>query len=201
MIAGVQPFKALTPYLSLERTKKAEYTVPSEFDPVAHDLVASLLVVEAKDRLGDIGRGGPSVLRAHSFFEGTPWEKIWEMDPPRLGAGLVKNEPAKRKKRATGDVQNGFGEWGDDLSLNAERGEAWNDLVQDRSEDEMSDELEHSSGASTRPHVDDYQDGEEVGIDEDDTIGDIREMEGEDQGDEIVDLSPSTGVSATLAQW
>ena len=151
MIAGVQPFKALTPYLSMERTKKAEYTLPLGFDPVAKDLLANLFVIDASQRLGDVARGGPDALKAHSFFEGIEWDKIWTLDPPKMEAGLVKKEPPKpKKRRPRKDVDEDDFD-GLDGPSNAERGAAWNALVQNLSEDDMSDEegLEYPSGSSS----------------------------------------------------
>lgn len=94
MIAGVQPFKALTSYLSMEKTKKAEYTFPPGFDTTAQDLVVNLLTVDPTQRLGDAARGGPAEIRTHRFFEGVDWEGLWtRVEAPPLEPGLVKKEP------------------------------------------------------------------------------------------------------------
>lgn len=155
MIAGVQPFKALTSYLSMEKTKKAEYSVPEGFDPTALDLVRNLLVVDPKQRLGDAARGGPELLRMHPFFDGVDWPQIWVMDPPPLEAGLVKKVvPPPRARGAPRSTE--FEDDSDDSdtasspSVQGGRGAAWAALVQDLSEDEMDDERTQSYARSAR---------------------------------------------------
>ncbi|KAF8315913.1 kinase-like protein [Clavulina sp. PMI_390] len=100
MIAGVQPFKALTSYLSMEKTKKAEYTFPEGIDPQARDLIANLLVVDPEKRLGDVARGGPQPIREHPFFKDVEWTALWTLDAPPLEAGLVKKEPPRRRSKS-----------------------------------------------------------------------------------------------------
>lgn len=145
MIAGVQPFKALTSYLSMEKTKKAEYTIPLGFDHVARDLVANFLIVDPSQRLGDAARGGPEPIRTHKFFESVSWSHIWNLDPPPLEAGLVKKEPPPpRRDRSQDPVivdDHSSDDNSDDLDASdgSERGEAWAALVRDLSEDEMED--------------------------------------------------------------
>jgi serine/threonine protein kinase len=145
MVAGVQPFKALTSYLSMEKTKKAEYTIPPGFDPVARDLVANFLIVDPTQRLGDAARGGPEPIRTHEFFESVDWSHIWDLDPPPLEAGLVKKEPPPQRRHRSrskdpvimaDDSSNDNSDVSDDGSA---RGETWAAVVRDLSEDEMED--------------------------------------------------------------
>lgn len=143
MIAGVQPFKALTPYLSMEKTKKAEYTVPAGFDPTAQDLVENFLIIHPTQRLGDAARGGPEPIRAHKFFESVDWSHIWALNPPPLEAGLVKKEPPtprSRRSRSKTPITVGDNSCSSDTGdEGGRRGEAWTALVRDLSEDEMED--------------------------------------------------------------
>jgi 3-phosphoinositide dependent protein kinase-1 len=44
MLAGRPPFKGGSEYLTLEQVKRLEYVVPEHFDPVAEELVRSILV-------------------------------------------------------------------------------------------------------------------------------------------------------------
>lgn len=148
MIAGVQPFKALTSYLSMEKTKKAEYTIPAGFDSIAQDLVANFLIVDPNQRLGDAARGGPDLVRAHKFFESVDWPNIWTLDPPVLEAGLVKKEPptprGNRSRPKDPTIVAGDSSDNSSCDLDASdggsgRGEAWAAVVRDLSEDEMED--------------------------------------------------------------
>jgi 3-phosphoinositide dependent protein kinase-1 len=129
MISGAQPFKALTSYLSMEKTRKAEYAFPEGFDPIARDLVENLLVLEPAGRLGDAARGGVSALRAHPFFAPIDWGTLWTSSAPVLNAGLVKRE-AEQEQRGVDEDHEGNA---------TDIGAAWNALVRDLSEDEMGE--------------------------------------------------------------
>ena len=111
----------------MEKTRKAEYTFPEGFDPLARDLVENLLVLEPTGRLGDPARGGVPKLRAHPFFEPIDWNTLWTSLAPVLEAGLVKNEIHQKQGEADGDHE------GDGTNVSV----AWNALVRDLSEDEM----------------------------------------------------------------
>lgn len=153
MIAGVQPFKALTSYLSMEKTKKAEYEVPQGFDSSAQDLVARFFVIDPSQRLGDIACGGPSLIKEHPFFSSVDWTQIWTLDPPRLEAGLVKKIIPPIKRGSPSDAV--FDDEDDDNSSSSSdaevvgRSAAWAALVRDLSEDEMDDDRAPSYAQST----------------------------------------------------
>lgn len=117
-----------------------DYTFPSGFDPVARDLVENLLVAEPTARLGDAARGGIQALRAHPFFDSIVWSTLWTCVPPPLEPGLVRNEPRVSKEDEDEDT--------------AEIGAAWNALVRDWSEDEMSraDDDDDDDGTVGDPH-------------------------------------------------
>lgn len=110
MLAGVQPFKALTPYLSMEKTKKASYTFPPDFDPLAADLISKLLIVDPVLRMGDErrGRGGSKEVMEHAFFAegGVVWNEVWTREAPKLEPGLVVRRERERE-RTVGDIPGG----------------------------------------------------------------------------------------------
>ena len=141
MIAGVQPFKALTPYLSMEKTKTADYSFPPGFDPVAKDLVQNLLIIEPSGRFGDAARGGIPVLKAHPFFDGIDWANLWTCQAPPLEAGLVRKE-SKLPKFEDDENKQGMGA-------------AWDALTRDLSEDEM-DATEYKCGEIGIPTTNQY---------------------------------------------
>ncbi|KAI8371756.1 kinase-like domain-containing protein [Radiomyces spectabilis] len=95
MISGKSPFKAATDYLIFQKIKNLDYTFPEEFPPVARDLVEKLLVPEASQRLG---AGNIDLLKQHPFFEGVPWDTLFESQAPplkeQLAEELRKHPPA-----------------------------------------------------------------------------------------------------------
>lgn len=176
MIAGVQPFKALTSYLSMEKTKKAEYKIPPGFDPLAKDLVAKLLVVDPSERLGDIARGGPKEIREHPFFEDVRWDELWtNVDAPPLEAGLVKKEPPPPRHRnrsqqrsmsrppaqaRNGNISNGGPYEGDHEE--EEEGDSNGDDTESNSDDAFNDVLD-GDDISSDPDDDEENDDSDSG--------------------------------------
>lgn len=178
MIAGVQPFKALTSYLSMEKTKKAEYEVPQGFDPSAQDLIAKFFVIEPSQRLGDIACGGPLPIKEHPFFSSVDWTQLWTLDPPRLEAGLVKKiiPPIKRGPPSDAvfdDEDDGNSSSSSDAEV-VERSAAWAALVRDLSEDEMDDDRSPSYAQSTDDGRESTQSDHDSDTDRD-TVGDPNE--------------------------
>ena len=88
MFAGRPPFRAASEYLTFERITALDYEFPDGFPPEAAELVRELLVLDPAERLGcrssgsqgkDEGMGGFPELRAHPFFEGVDWARLWEV--------------------------------------------------------------------------------------------------------------------------
>ena len=91
MFAGRPPFRAASEYLTFERITALDYEFPDGFPPEAAELVRELLVLDPAERLGcrssgsqgkDEGMGGFPELRAHPFFEGVDWARLWEVQAP-----------------------------------------------------------------------------------------------------------------------
>ncbi|RUP00487.1 hypothetical protein BC936DRAFT_140724 [Jimgerdemannia flammicorona] len=67
-----------------------DYTFPYGFPDVARDLVSKLLVLDPATRLGAPEQGGIKALKAHAFFEGIDWERLFELPAPKLHSHLPK---------------------------------------------------------------------------------------------------------------
>jgi len=70
-----------------------EYEFPEGFDETAKDLVRKLLVLDPETRLG-AGESGTkndlAALKAHPFFDGIDWERVWVDVPPALETGMFR---------------------------------------------------------------------------------------------------------------
>lgn len=84
MISGLPPFRASNEYLTFQKILKLKYEFPDGFNPVVRDLVENLLVLDPNQRLGAATTGGYPTLKQHEFFTEVRWEKLPEMDPPKM---------------------------------------------------------------------------------------------------------------------
>ncbi|EDV20694.1 uncharacterized protein TRIADDRAFT_31577, partial [Trichoplax adhaerens] len=106
--AGLPPFRATNEYQIFQKIINLEYNFPDGFDPTTKELVECLLVKDPKQRLGCPEMGGYSKLKAHTFYEDIPWEKLADLEPPKLAPFL----PAKSKSQEDlrGDDDDDFDE-------------------------------------------------------------------------------------------
>jgi 3-phosphoinositide dependent protein kinase-1 len=83
MISGRPPFRGVTPYMTLEKIKKAKESLvfPQGFPTVAQDLISRLLVIDPTERLGAKNYAD---LKAHPFFYNTKFDNLANMTPPAL---------------------------------------------------------------------------------------------------------------------
>ena len=96
MIAGKFAFHGLSEYLTWQKVKALDYTLPDGFDEQAKDLVQELLVKSPSERLGAGELGSPNdmkALKAHPFFASVNWATLWTVAAPIIESGLVKKEP------------------------------------------------------------------------------------------------------------
>ncbi|XP_075557860.1 3-phosphoinositide-dependent protein kinase 1-like isoform X1 [Dermacentor variabilis] len=84
MISGLPPFRASNEYLTFQKILKLKYEFPDGFNPVVRGLVENLLVLDPNQRLGAATTGGYPTLKQHEFFTEVRWEKLPEMDPPKM---------------------------------------------------------------------------------------------------------------------
>lgn len=84
MISGLPPFRASNEYLTFQKILKLKYDFPDGFNHVVRDLVESLLVIDPNQRLGAASKGGYPALKGHEFFTEVRWEKLPEMEPPKM---------------------------------------------------------------------------------------------------------------------
>ncbi|KAG6915094.1 hypothetical protein DXG01_013473 [Tephrocybe rancida] len=88
---GTFAFHAPSPLLTWRLIKALDYTLPEGFDPAAADLVYRLLLIEPQERLGagtSTDGNDMDAFKAHAFFEGVEWDKVWEEPHPQLESGL-----------------------------------------------------------------------------------------------------------------
>lgn len=76
--------------MTFQKITKLEYTFPAAFPAVAKDLVQKLLVHDPQVRLGSEETGGVEALKAHKFFDGIEWDKLFTSEPPKLRPFLPK---------------------------------------------------------------------------------------------------------------
>ncbi|KAH7335911.1 kinase-like domain-containing protein [Rhizoctonia solani] len=87
MLAGRPPFKGGSEYLTLEQVKRLEYEVPEHFDPIAGELVKSILVLDPT------ARPTTAAIRAHPFLGDIVWEDLWTCAAPPMESGPCKGPP------------------------------------------------------------------------------------------------------------
>lgn len=93
MLTGTLPFHAATDYLIFQRIQKRSIKYPDGMNPVAHDLLEAILVLEPDQRLG-ARAAGYDELYAHPFFEGFDFVDLWDQKAPNLGAMAPAAAPA-----------------------------------------------------------------------------------------------------------
>lgn len=101
MISGRPPFRGVTPYMTLEKIKKAKESLvfPQGFPTVVQDLVSKLLVIDPMERLGAKNYAD---LKAHPFFYNTKFDNLANMTPPPfapLNHQLVWTEGMPEKEK------------------------------------------------------------------------------------------------------
>ncbi|GAB5591925.1 3-phosphoinositide dependent protein kinase-1 [Umbelopsis nana] len=97
LLAGKPPFKGANEYLTFQKITNLEYTFPAAFPAVAKDLVQKLLVHDPQVRLGSEETGGVEALKAHKFFDGIEWDKLFTSEPPKLRPFLPKMDDMNDK--------------------------------------------------------------------------------------------------------
>jgi 3-phosphoinositide dependent protein kinase-1 len=108
LIAGENPFKSGSPYLTFKKARKglSEVEFPAHFTAVERAIVADLIVVSPDARAGG-GPGGFADLKAHAYFSGVDFGALLraEAGPPPLTAqeeevaGLVERFKAAERSR------------------------------------------------------------------------------------------------------
>ncbi|EGT44650.1 hypothetical protein CAEBREN_01183 [Caenorhabditis brenneri] len=82
-LTGILPFEDISEYLIFRRVQAVLYDFPEDFpDENAKDLVERVLVKKKEDRLTS------EQLMAHKFFESIDFEKLQEMEPPKIFLNL-----------------------------------------------------------------------------------------------------------------
>ena len=81
MIVSKPPFRGGSQYLTFQKIEQMDYHMPGVgvMPLEAADLVRRFLVEDPKQRLG---YNGVEEIKAHAFFEGVDWSRVWEMTPP-----------------------------------------------------------------------------------------------------------------------
>ena len=110
-IAGSFPFKGTSQYHIFQKIQALDFEYPSDFDPVAQDLTARLIVSDPEKRLGAEASGGMAALVRHPFFTDVDFATLHLQKPPlspadRCAAG--EGAAADRKEDAEGE--DGFNE-------------------------------------------------------------------------------------------
>ncbi|GHJ84958.1 hypothetical protein NliqN6_1360 [Naganishia liquefaciens] len=82
LLAGKPPFRGATEYLTFQQVLKAEFEFPEEFDEQAKDLIQQILKLEPGERLDTEG------IKAHPFFAGIDFARIWTDFMPEIHTGI-----------------------------------------------------------------------------------------------------------------
>ncbi|PWN96842.1 hypothetical protein FA09DRAFT_361575 [Tilletiopsis washingtonensis] len=150
MIAGRPPFKGPNEYQTFQRIIRRDFDYPDAFPADARELVDRLLVLDPMQRLGT-GAEGVAEIKAHPFFKGVDWARLWTLEVPPISTGIFQRpRPAAAPEGSTPFDRFGRDAWVEDaLASSDEDGdEASGDvsLSGDASHDEAS--LPPSSAAS-----------------------------------------------------
>uniref|UniRef100_A0A182NA01 3-phosphoinositide-dependent protein kinase 1 n=1 Tax=Anopheles dirus TaxID=7168 RepID=A0A182NA01_9DIPT len=82
MVCGVSPFRAASEYLIFKMILHCQVTYADSFDMQARDLVARLLQIEQRMRLGARDNPRYTTIREHPFFSGIDFEHLRSMPAP-----------------------------------------------------------------------------------------------------------------------
>lgn len=98
MLAGKPPFRGATEYLTFQQVLKAEFEFPEGFDEQARDLIQQILVSKAAARcrillmsaqkLDPAERLDTEGIKAHPFFAGIDFARIWTDFMPEIHTGI-----------------------------------------------------------------------------------------------------------------
>lgn len=83
LLFGQPPFRGDSEWLTFNLIKARDFSFPEKYPKVATSFINSLLVPRPELRLG-AGPAGIEELKAHEFFAGIDWERLYEMEPPPL---------------------------------------------------------------------------------------------------------------------
>ena len=82
MLTGKYPFRGRSEMLTFERIKKCDLYIPDNMPEDAASLIRGLLRVNPCERLG--ANRDFAALKAHPFFKGIVFDKLWEQTPPEM---------------------------------------------------------------------------------------------------------------------
>eukprot|EP00940_MAST-03C_sp_MAST-3C-sp2_P002261 g2261.t1 len=80
---GYPPFKALSPFLAMQKAVHRQIFFPDFFPDDARDLVTKLLVWNPSERIGSGSSDNLDAIRKHPYFAGTRWATV-HTDPPPI---------------------------------------------------------------------------------------------------------------------
>ncbi|KAJ2898841.1 cAMP-dependent protein kinase catalytic subunit [Coemansia aciculifera] len=81
MIAGYPPFYDEDHYRLYEKVLAGHIQWPSQFDPIARDLVSRLLTADLSRRLGNLHRGSTDI-KEHRWFAEVDWDRLAAREIP-----------------------------------------------------------------------------------------------------------------------
>jgi len=98
---GASPFLAANDYLTMQKVRTLDYTIPDVCDNDAADLIKRLLVPDPLGRLGVAPNSSFEELCRHPFFVGRPsqiptsddpvsvidWDTLWTCPAPKIEVG------------------------------------------------------------------------------------------------------------------
>ncbi|TMS34645.1 hypothetical protein L596_002190 [Steinernema carpocapsae] len=85
MLSGRPPFCAENEFKTMEQILKGTYVMPKSLTDKEQKIVSEFLVVEQKDRLGSVERGGLRAVKEHTYFMDVEWEQLENLPPPTFG--------------------------------------------------------------------------------------------------------------------
>ncbi|OMJ27935.1 cAMP-dependent protein kinase type 3 [Smittium culicis] len=96
MIAGYPPYYDRDHYKLYERILSGRVRWPSQFDPIARDLVEKLITSDLSSRYGNL-KNGSKDIKNHPWFQEVDWNKLARLE---IAAPLI---PAKKSGGDTGN--------------------------------------------------------------------------------------------------
>lgn len=84
LTTGMPPFKGGSEYLTFKRVLELKYRCPVGMPDDARDLIAKLLKVDARERLGggETAAERHAAIKAHPYFRAIDWHRLHAQTPP-----------------------------------------------------------------------------------------------------------------------
>lgn len=141
MIAGRPPFRGATEYLTFQKVLARECEFPEAFDETAKKLCEGVWKLDPAERLTI------EQVKAHAFFNGIDWDRLWTDQQPEIKTGIVAPQPPPISTDVSRDRWNDL--FGTPVDDDASFGADHDDDERDELKTPQRQWIEHGGGAGT----------------------------------------------------